>query len=420
MRLLFGLAMVCFMLMGCASTEPYRQRMGSTCDLQDTQAKNAPPDSECAQASIEKKNDLYIAYIELTDQGWLHNRKQLTDALNLLKVAAQEEEQIDIVVFVHGWKHSASFNDENVIKFRDVILPKLVSKKPKTRTVGIFVGWRGASLNLSSFLQNVTFYDRKFAADHVARGSVRELFAHLHTLRNEPSIKTKKIDKLTIIGHSFGGLIVFNSISESLINALVVANHGDVKLPREITPIADLVLLLNPAFEASRFEPLFQVAKDHLEKSDTAWKYAETQRPVLVTITSEADWATKIAFPIGRTINSIFDHEGWTDQDPQPRGDYSQRLEKKANIRTPGHMERYRTHYLQLSPQSKPGNEMVECNVQKNPLFADEHVFPLWNIFAAKQVIPGHNEIYADSLWDFISSLADTSNPGHKINPPCR
>src|SRR5262249_23496917 len=152
----------------------------------------------------------------------------------------------------------------------------------------------------------------------------------------------------------FGGLILYNAISESLLDSLVTANNGARASARLVKPLIDLVILLNPAFEASRFEPLFQVAKEHLSRNGSSWRYEEGQLPIFIAITSEADGATKTAFPIGRTVNSVFQHEGWTDQDDQTQTDYAERLEKLANRHTIGHMERYRTHRLTVTTSSRP------------------------------------------------------------------
>ena len=56
--------------------------------------------------------------------------------------------------------------------------------------------------------------------------------------------------------------------------------------------VGDVVVLLNPAFEASRFEPVFSVAQSRA-------RYAPNQRPVFVAVTSTEDKATRIAFPVG-------------------------------------------------------------------------------------------------------------------------
>ena len=408
------------LLAACTSVSPYRTELAKTCDLTAISAGTAPP--ECGLAAIETSKDFDIAYVEFSDQGWLYSRDQLATALKLLH--KPDPRPLQIIVFVHGWKHSARFEDTDVRAFRETVMPAMARNQPNSRTVGVFVGWRGASLDLPSVPQSISFYDRKSTADHVARGAVRELFSNLRVMRNRTLPGPAPRPSITLIGHSFGGLILYNSIAESLLDTLVVANAGDPSTPRLARPVFDLVVLLNPAFEATRFEPLFQVAKDRLATGGVPWLYAQNQRPVFVSITSEADSATKTAFPIGRFINSTFQHEGWTDQDDRSKQDYGERLEKIANTHTIGHMARYRTHRLSLSPNTQPSLKTgtkfgIDCTALPNPLLANDKRFPLWNLFAAADVIDGHHDIYRENLWDFISALGK-SEPGPDPDPICR
>ncbi|MDQ2780517.1 MAG: hypothetical protein M3Y32_13280, partial [Pseudomonadota bacterium] len=245
---------------------------------------------------------------------------------------------------------------------------------------------------------------------HVARGSIRELLSRIRVLKEKR--RSSGDMRVILIGHSFGGLIVFNAIAESLLDELVRAKDD-----KEHVPPVNLVLLLNPAFEASRFEPLFQVAKSE--------PYVGADRPFFVSITADNDSATGLAFPAGRWVNSLFDHEGWSDEDQCPGGfaesgecpafDRSLRLEKRANTSTIGHMPRYATHEL-----SRSGDGPVECHTVLNPpLLAGaapalspqapepRDRFPLWAMRATPDVVDQHGGIYKPALWEFITQLAD-------------
>lgn len=426
------LAVVVTLLSACAQTTLYRPLVGprEVCDLPEPDAVEASKLEGCRNAAVETvghtvdnhKERFEIAYIEFTDQGWLQKRGQLDRAFELLHKS--DSKPLQVVVFIHGWKHSADADDRDLKHFRNTILPAFTKTKSGTNTVGIYAAWRGESVPIQG-VNNLTFYDRKFSAEHVARGSIRELLSRLRALRASgkagSSGKDVKDVKVILIGHSFGGLILYNAIAGSLLDTLVDTNFG--KVPTDpVSPIVDLAIVLNPAFEASRFEPLFQVAKLRLSNGGV---YPQVQQPIFVSITSESDSATKTAFPLGRAINSILEHEGGTDEDcPSIEGrklldegkwcsnsDYATRLEKVANTNTIGHMPRYYTHFLsanKTSPESK--SDTVSCEVNKNSglIKRDVSQFPLWTMFAkGTNVIAGHSGIYEPELWEFITSLAD-------------
>ncbi|MDB5849414.1 MAG: hypothetical protein JWP29_3166, partial [Rhodoferax sp.] len=191
------------LLAGCARNGPFRP-LAETCPVPVTSA--TPPD--CSAYSVERRPDFSVAYVELTDQGLFHQRDQLEKALSLVSDTS-DNTPTQVVVFVHGWKHSAEASDPDVVNFTNNVMPVMAALSPKAATVGIFVGWRGASMAVG---KNLTFYDRKSSADHVARGSLRELLANLRSIRNRDASKYNRV-KVVVVGHSFGGLILFNAIA---------------------------------------------------------------------------------------------------------------------------------------------------------------------------------------------------------------
>ena len=399
----FAVWCVALFLAGCTSTLPYRTTTSrDACAIDgDRRAEAAPA---CSQAMIENRKDkkFSVAYVELTDQGLFHRRDQLDQALQLVR--DEPATPTHVVLFVHGWKHSARFDDPNVADFNSRIMPVLAAASPG-RTVGIYVGWRGSPLEV---FKSVTFYDRKSSADHVARGSLREVLANLRVLRQQGHGKLR----VTLIGHSFGGLILFNATSGSLMDSLIAARYAP-DATAGAAPVYDLAILLNPAFEASRFEPLFQAAKAGIDGTP-GWRWPAQQRPLFVSITSEADQATRIAFPLGRQVNTLLQHEGRTDQDP-PDGPYADRVEKQANTHTIGHYDRYRTHRLE---RAGPGAEAIGCRVVPNRLVGSANHFPLWTMFASGDVMDGHNDIYRTALWNFIVDLSLRADPASPLCGP--
>src|SRR5262249_24305907 len=108
--------------------------------------------------------------------------------------------------------------------------------------------------------------------------------------------------RMIIVGHSFGGLIVFNAISGSLIEGLTAEGAGalnsSIELPAQ-PRFGDMVVLVNPAFEATRYTPLFRVA--------TRRAYPNYQAPLLVALSSTDDRANRVHFPWGRRLSTMFE-----------------------------------------------------------------------------------------------------------------
>ncbi len=389
---LVGLAL----LGGCAPFAP--QRVGvAPDDICTLPQDRAAPSAACREASIERTPNFDIAYVEMTDQGWLHLRAQWDRAWQLIEQApsGREAQDVQVVLFVHGWRHSAAFDDLDVRNFREVVMPAFAAAHPERRTVGLYIGWRAQSIDVA-LLERLSFWDRMATAERVSRGSIRELVARLR----HQHARTRQQVHVSLIGHSFGGLIVFNAIAESLLDSLAAAAPGQP--PRAVV---DLALVLNPAFEASRFEPLFQVAR-RLPALPAA------ARPIFVSITSEDDVATKAVFPIGRMLNAIFGRKRWTDEDECPGGrtrdgdcpggDPARMLERVANSNTIGHLDRYLTHRLE---PAGPGRG-VACSTEPGGP-AGGQPFPLWTLRSSAQLMADHHDIYRPALWQFVVALAN-------------
>ena len=210
------LVIICFSLSSCVTQQQFRTDYDPS--------PYSPKATNDPNAVIEVAANYTMGYVEFDDQGWLFNRKQI-DAVTSQFSEESKTNGLLMVVFVHGWKHNASSEDDNVAMFHNHMLAPLavmedfLSKKesrPRRRVVGVYVGWRGLSDDIP-YLNNVTFWSRKNVAERVGHGAVIELFSQLEALRNQNNLENKdEIDahqrlstKLLILGHSFGGDIVF-------------------------------------------------------------------------------------------------------------------------------------------------------------------------------------------------------------------
>jgi pimeloyl-ACP methyl ester carboxylesterase len=336
-------------LVGCAPHKLYRTDM--------TNCASTNPELECRDHTLQERTDpanpdynYLLGFIEFDDQGQLFDRKQMQAVLGKLYEEVASADLL-MVVFVHGWTHSAAPGDSNIQTFRESLerLSELESRissqtgQPERKVAGIYLGWRGGSITLP-VLENATFWDRKNTAQKVGHGGVTEVLNRLELVK-----KTKDSiadnggsgTRLIVVGHSFGGAVVYTALSQILQDRFV-HTVGPVGQVSDTEGFGDLVVLINPAFEALLFAPLSDMATER-------GTYFPRQLPVLAIMTSEADYATKLAFPLGRRFSTLFEKERTvTRKNGVTRAE--QHIDEGAsNITAVGHFDPYKTHYLRAT-----------------------------------------------------------------------
>ncbi len=426
------------------------------------------PDSHAIQHRLyqtkdAQPGDYYLSFVEFDDQGWFADRRQMEALFALLKKLEEEEKNeqtnghILIQVYAHGWKHNASACDNNVVCFSRLLERTDLAEKGTAvlindgdnigvrKVVGIYLGWRG--LPYDGVLNNLSFWSRKETAARVGRGGVFELLTRLKDYRDSrqndycvnrqkdirslpekeqeglleqlrkdypdcvinqtpPSETTEATPtrgaptQLVITGHSFGGLIIYSALSHALMEraAKTTTNSKGTHYNRAKS-FGDFVMLVNPAFEGSLYEPLFHIATNRC--------YDDGQRPVMMIVTSQADSATRVAFPIGRTLSTFLEHAKSPDQAQSMR-------------KTIGHNPRYRTHSLTSLPDlktsdEKPDNSDCGCPylTPTSKLNLEELLGQYYDSIIEKSWDPNSPDLYGKGL-----SLEPASSPMYASNYP--
>jgi hypothetical protein len=411
-------------LAGCAGNAPYRTDYAA--------CASAQPATQCAASCLEEYSDpahpelaYTLGFVEFDDQGQLYDRRQMQALLDYLYRAAAHDNLL-MTVFVHGWHHNASVNDDNIAHFRESLLAlgKLEAadasarKRRARKIIGIYLGWRGESVTVPPF-NYLTFYGRKDTAETVGHGGVAELLARLEEIRDTRESMREgdaNSNRLVVVGHSFGGAVVFSALSQILMDRFV-DTKGPAGTSSNIRGFGDLVVLINPAFEAMRFASLSDMANERAT-------YFRDQAPVLAVLTSETDYATKYAFWAGRALSTLFDSHRAVKRFNKGGGREQEIDQGEADRNTIGHFEPYITHRLepdaslQEAPmlqvldsvrggwsQDIPGGDIrfrgsvlkhLDKSVTRNPYL---------NIEVDKTIIPGHNEIYDPRVLDFLANL---------------
>ena len=172
--------------------------------------------------------------------------------------------------------------------------------------------------------------------------------------------------------------------------------------------MADLVVLINPAFEAARYHGIEQSAKNH--------SFPLKQRPIFVAYTSEEDIATKKGFWWGRTTSTLLTS-------------YRDSEQKDQNRTALGHYQPFITHRLE-STEDYDESQSVDYNLMAcqwsdfrsgksnvwsvrstqfrriNPNIPEDQITNPYLIVAVDpQLIPDHSDIWKGALMEHIFKL---------------
>ncbi len=342
----FVLPLCCLLLTsGCAGHKQYRTALGVCADT------NAP---DCPKAALERMPKYLLGFVEFDDQGWLWSREQMDKVLAEVKkeMGPKLDKGVLLLTFVHGWKNNAAYDNGNVQDFRQTLTfmadvedaqAKSYGVAPR-KVVGVYAGWRGLTHKLWAVKQT-TFWARKRTGHEVGRGALTELLLRLEAMVNESKEAVKAAgnraagewavaSRLIIVGHSFGAAATYSAVAPLYLERILVPHgaDGDGVVRRGF---GDLVVLVNPAFEAARFHVLRDAARSPRPDGTNDRRLLN-----LAILTSKGDTATKNLFPIGRFFTTLF-------QSHQTNGQY------RANNKAVGHYGKFVTHDLLPRPKEE-------------------------------------------------------------------
>jgi len=425
------------MLTGCSSDEMYRGDF-TLCDY------NQPGD--CAGNALQEhstvagEEDYRLGFIEYDDQGQLRDPGQMNAVLDEYRRIAGLDDVL-LITFVHGWHHSAQPEDSNIASFRKLLAQ--VSKtesagskqqgRNKRRILGLYIGWRGDSVTVP-YINGLTFWDRKNTAHNVGQQGITEALLKLEEIVNvkmgieevnPPPIHSR----LVVIGHSFGGAVVYTALHKILVDRFI-NSKPEKTVQGNADGFGDLVVLVNPAFEALRFATLYDLSQEACRV------YFKTQLPKLAVLTSESDYATRYAFPAGRFFSTLFESHLTLDRhycSAPGRQQATQIDEGSADRTTVGHFTPYQTHHLLPAEVLKArGSDYQVAQIQSAwsaQGFGDTLVFegsrleslgrtdplnPYLNIKVDSELMIGHNDIWGEGIVSFVRDLIVISTtPGN-------
>jgi hypothetical protein len=165
---------------------------------------------------------------------------------------------------------------------------------------------------------------------------------------------------------------------------------------RHISGVGDLVVLLNPAFEASfykAFETLVRPGGARANSDEVAReRFAADQLPLMLALSATNDSATKIAFPIGQAMAL-----NWSDIRRTTLGNYSPAYTHTlTEIAQPGDVGAHQSAnywYDNFCAASICLVRVATVTETGDPFIVAQ---------APPSIINGHNGIWSDSLQTFL------------------
>ena len=364
--------MLCFLALfaSCATNEQLRDtfqngRVFKVSDVEQNSSLNdGAADSTCRQYlsnhSIERfliddanpqSGEFDIGVIELSDDGHVKDEEQRRLVMEAVQKLTDGDQRALLVTFIHGWHHNARTCDSNLACFRRTIqsLAKYeAARTPRRRVMGLYIGWRGDSLKPSTHMTWSTFYGRKRAAHHIGDHGGRDVLLQLHDWYTKENARRTNAVEMVTVGHSFGGALAFSATEALLVRERRgrdvlggVTSSASTSTTKDVRHgLGDLVILVNPAFEAYRYRVFDADLKDGVH-------YDDAQLPVLMTIASKADSAVGFWFPVGRSL--------WLALRPT--------LWRRARMQIEGlgHYGPFVTHDLSTSVRQQTRKEAAVC-----------------------------------------------------------
>ncbi len=397
-------------------------------------------------AAIEPREngvrDYDIGFIEFDEQGDFWDRQQLASAVNLLKGTSRPL----LVVYVHGWQNNASEQTTDVPQFRQTLEKLARTEQVRAlhyQVVGVYLGWRGKQA-YDPLFKVLSFKNRKDAAVRIGSSNTitEAIFRVVYEARRHTAART------ILIGHSFGALVVERAVEQAM--------TGGVLTGKPVVP-ADFILLINSAAESIYAKEMRDMMAATLSfdafqkcyKGPDATGCFMKDEPRIVSVTSETDSATGVAFPIGATVFGV--GKLYRDYPPEQTG--GKKLDQRLFFtHTQGHNDFLLDHAivpLEIPPPETHNARAFEENLahpqalpasgadrQATPIFATgdgppnewkwwrlnytgnaQARSPFWVVKVPKQILNGHGNIFNPAALDLYAALFRTSNVLDQENP---
>ena len=463
---LLALCTLTALLAGCVSNRAYRDRDSRPwmhhAQVPFVRGEQLAQYEPFTTAQPEHQFDL--SYIEFDEKGDYWDRRQLAWTVQEIKRATSAKDTV-LVVYVHGWQNDASdLRGHDVGKFRCLLHNLAAADSARRRYFGVYIGWRGKSilggdgwfpdgsvpdrLAKAFFFvpHELSFYNRKDTATRVAGLPVTEAIFQSVAAARQGARASGHQARTVLVGHSFGALVLEKAMAQALA-AKVISEDGSNG--NTFTAPADFVVLLNSAGESIYAKEMTNLLRRRQPDTRAGADEISARHPLIVSITSTADWATGVIFPIGTRLSNATGTFRQYEWDSKYGNDSHNVSQREYFTRTPGHNNLLISHRADVAegtaklPTYKYTDKCSEAMLgafQRNlsePLTGpdDEIRFitgadrsqqtlwklrpeipgkfqtPYWIISVPREIMRDHGDIFNENSLALMARLFRVSNP---------
>ena len=452
-RILLGIGLIA--LQGCVPQKQWR-----------TQPFYAPPGDPAAKTEDRfvipqdvTNNRIYsFSFVEFNNTGDLWDKRQLEEALRAIDDADQRSGHRALVItFIHGWKNNARQTNNNVLDLRRqmnrIAADACKGDWPHCGVVGIYLAWSGDLISRDwNTLRTLTYFNRRNTAIDVATDPKADMVpigdALFAIMQRTKAGAERATNQSVVVGHSFGGLILEYAISkrmreigEELRKELPKQGTADAIHLKTLDDFANLVVLINQAAPAADAVTLLSQYREDLQKvnllrppaksgctaGDASQDCKELTRPLILSVSSEADLATRAILPIAETISPPKDRPRQLPPGTNlPAGLDVKKVFTTAAAHTPQLFSHQLTpcangdctpclksdkYYIPVAitlPAYTPGNSGNADESLKYCLVRDFKAWnrtPYWIFQIPAEIVPDHGTIFTDRFTDFLTAF---------------
>lgn len=382
------------------------------------------------------KGKVQMGYVEVDDMGELQDFRQLAAVTKEIKEESKKAKGLRVILFVHGWNNNAEPGSASLESFKKVLmsLQDAQDEDGGGKIFGVFIGWRGQTMKMGSMY--LDFFHRYQGGHRAGTGAGTDAIYEVAATAKKANEKNVVI----LCGHSFGGMLLEDAISQPTRARLAEAHAKGTNTldSRDIMP-ADMVILINEAQHAVKARQLVSALRDRqvgVGDKDLPW---------IVSITSQTDVDTGSRFPFGVTLGrwlpplNLFDTtvsgEYRKDETAPNAGSQSE-----AASHTAGHFQPLHSHVVtyidkilpekrlnsklivlkeqallwhimvNLKPRQHDQSIIFHCSegnykIERVPQEGAFNTTPYWIMSVPKEIIANHTDIWTPQATGLVTAL---------------